>query len=195
MISTYYNFNTQSFTGYKQVSISKLEKYLKEGKTVKEIAVLLDVSDGTVYNLMRNFNIKKPQTRNGENVGNIMNNIANQKMTLAQMIRITGLSKYAIVKWYKEQFSATPKTLQKQELLSLLQSDLTNKEIAEQLNININTIKANRQKYKLSNKERKKASLMNKILEKLQQGMDRMQIAQEVGVSYSTVNKYLRTQK
>lgn len=36
---------------------------------------------------------------------------------------------------------------------------------------------------------------MNKILEKLQQGMDRMQIAQEVGVSYSTVNKYLRTQK
>lgn len=54
MISTYYNFNTQSFTGYKQVSISKLEKYLKEGKTVKEIAVLLDVSDGTVYSFIFN---------------------------------------------------------------------------------------------------------------------------------------------
>ena len=194
MINTYYNFNTPSFTGYKKVSISKLENYLKEGKTVKEIAGLFNVSDRTIYNLMRNFNIKKPQARTVEDIDNIMKNISNQNLTLAQMIRTTGLSKYAIVKWYKEQFAATPKVLQKQELLALLQSDLSNKEIAEQLDISINTIKANRCKYKLSNKKRKQESLMSKILEKLQQGMDRMQIAEEIGVSYSTVNRYLRIQ-
>ena len=195
MISTYYKFNTPSFTGYKPISISKLENYLKEGKTVKEIALLFQVSERTIYNLMKNFNIKKPQTRTVENTDNIMRSIAKQKLTLTQMIKITGLSKYAIVKWYKEQFAATPKILQKQELISLLQSDLTNKEIAEQLDVSINTIKSNRQKYKLSNKKRKKESLMNKILEKLQQGIDRMQIAEEIGISYSTVNKYLRSQK
>lgn len=195
MINASYNFNTPSFGGYKKVSISKLEKYLKEGKNVKEIAALFNVSDGTIYNLMKNFNIKKPQTRNVDNVDNIMRNIVNQNLTLAQMIRITGLTKYAIVKWYKEQFAATPKILQKQEMLTLLQSDLTNKEIAQQLDICINTIKANRQKYKLGSQKRKRESLMNKILEKLHQGLDRFQIAEEIGVSYSTVNKYLRTQK
>ncbi len=195
MINASYNFNTPSFGGYKKVSISKLENYLKEGKNVKEIAALFNVSDGTIYNLMKNFNIKKPQTRNVDNVDNIMRNIVNQNLTLAQMIRITGLTKYAIVKWYKEQFAATPKILQKQEMLTLLQSDLTNKEIAQQLDICINTIKANRQKYKLGSQKRKRESLMNKILEKLHQGLDRFQIAEEIGVSYSTVNKYLRTQK
>lgn len=195
MINASYNFNTPSFGGYKKVSISKLEKYLKEGKNVKEIAALFNVSDGTIYNLMKNFNIKKPQTRNVDNVDNIMRNIVNQNLTLAQMIRITGLTKYAIVKWYKEHFAATPKILQKQEMLTLLQSDLTNKEIAQQLDICINTIKANRQKYKLGSQKRKRESLMNKILEKLHQGLDRFQIAEEIGVSYSTVNKYLRTQK
>ena len=195
MINSYYNFNTPSFTGYKQVSLSKLENYLKEGKTVKEIAALFNVSDRTIYNLMKNFNIKKPQARSTENVDNIMQQIADQNLTLTQMIRITGLSKYAIVKWYKERFASTPKILQKQELLTLLQSDLTNKEIAEKLDISINTIRANRQKYKLNNQKRKKESLMSKILEKLQQGMSRIQIAEEVGVSYSTVNKYLRTQQ
>ena len=195
MINASYNFNTPSFGGYKKVSISKLENYLKEGKNVKEIAALFNVSDGTIYNLMKNFNIKKPQTRNVDNVDNIMRNIVNQNLTLAQMIRITGLTKYAIVKWYKEQFAATPKILQKQEMLTLLQSDLTNKEIAQKLDICINTIKANRQKYKLGSQKRKRESLMNKILEKLHQGLDRFQIAEEIGVSYSTVNKYLRTQK
>lgn len=195
MINASYNFNTPSFGGYKKVSISKLENYLKEGKNVKEIAALFNVSDGTIYNLMKNFNIKKPQTRNVNNVDNIMRNIVNQNLTLAQMIRITGLTKYAIVKWYKEHFAATPKILQKQEMLTLLQSDLTNKEIAQQLDICINTIKANRQKYKLGSQKRKRESLMNKILEKLHQGLDRFQIAEEIGVSYSTVNKYLRTQK
>lgn len=195
MINASYNFNTPSFGGYKKVSISKLEKYLKEGKNVKEIAALFNVSDGTIYNLMKNFNIKKPQTRNVDNVDNIMRNIVNQNLTLAQMIRITGLTKYAIVKWYKEHFAATPKILQKQEMLTLLQSDLTNKEIAQQLDICINTIKANRQKYKLGSQKRKRESLMNKILEKLHQGLNRFQIAEEIGVSYSTVNKYLRTQK
>ena len=195
MINASYNFNTPSFGGYKKVSISKLEKYLKEGKNVKEIAALFNVSDGTIYNLMKNFNIKKPQSRNVDNVDNIMRNIVNQNLTLAQMIRITGLTKYAIVKWYKEHFAATPKILQKQEMLTLLQSDLTNKEIAQQLDICINTIKANRQKYKLGSQKRKRESLMNKILEKLHQGLDRFQIAEEIGVSYSTVNKYLRTQK
>lgn len=195
MINASYNFNTPSFGGYKKVSISKLENYLKEGKNVKEIAALFNVSDGTIYNLMKNFNIKKPQTRNVDNVDNIMRNIVNQNLTLAQMIRITGLTKYAIVKWYKEHFAATPKILQKQEMLTLLQSDLTNKEIAQQLDICINTIKANRQKYKLGSQKRKRESLMNKILEKLHQGLDRFQIAEEIGVSYSTVNKYLRTQK
>ena len=195
MINASYNFNTPSFGGYKKVSISKLENYLKEGKNVKEIAALFNVSDGTIYNLMKNFNIKKPQTRNVDNVDNIMRNVVNQNLTLAQMIRITGLTKYAIVKWYKEHFAATPKILQKQEMLTLLQSDLTNKEIAQQLDICINTIKANRQKYKLGSQKRKRESLMNKILEKLHQGLDRFQIAEEIGVSYSTVNKYLRTQK
>ncbi len=195
MINASYNFNTPSFGGYKKVSISKLENYLKEGKNVKEIAALFNVSDGTIYNLMKNFNIKKPQTRNVDNVDNIMRNIVNQNLTLAQMIRITGLTKYAIVKWYKEHFAATPKILQKQEMLTLLQSDLTNKEIAQQLDICINTIKANRQKYKLGSQKRKRESLMNKILEKLHQGLNRFQIAEEIGVSYSTVNKYLRTQK
>ena len=195
MINASYNFNTPSFGGYKKVSISKLENYLKEGKNVKEIAALFNVSDGTIYNLMKNFNIKKPQSRNVDNVDNIMRNVVNQNLTLAQMIRITGLTKYAIVKWYKEHFAATPKILQKQEMLTLLQSDLTNKEIAQQLDICINTIKANRQKYKLGSQKRKRESLMNKILEKLHQGLDRFQIAEEIGVSYSTVNKYLRTQK
>lgn len=195
MINTYYNFNTLSFTGHKRISISKLENYLKEGKTVKEIADLFDVSYGTIYNLMKNFNIKRAQVKTVEEIDNIMKNIANQNLTLTKMIRMTGLSKYIIVKWYKEQFATTPKKIQKQELLSLLQSELTNKEIAKQLDISISTVKANRQKYKLSNKKRKKESLMSKILEKLQQGMDRFQIAEEVGVSYSTVNRYLRTQK
>ena len=192
MINTNYNITPQTFTGYKKISLFRLEQYLAEGLTKKEIAEKFGVSTSTISRLIKNFGIETPNQRIKKNIDAILMPYTTQNPTLSQIIEETGLSEYMIKKWYNEKFSASPYKMKLNATINLLKSDLTNKEIAERMQLSINTIKYFRQKYHLGNIKRKKENMMKKIIEKINEGLEKTEIAKALGISYSTVNRYLR---
>ena len=74
----------------------------------------------------------------------------------------------------------------------LIHTTLPNKEIAEQLGISINTVKAARVRANAFNRQLKKEEDWNMIREKLQEGLSLAQIAKEVNLSKSTISKYIK---
>ncbi len=192
MINTNYNMYPQTFTGCKKISISKLEQYLTEGLSIREIAGILGVSQSTVYNLIRDFDIKTPNKKITENIDDVLTPYVDQNLSLSQLCKKTGLSQYMVKKWYQTKFSASPDEVKHNTVLGLLKSDLKNREIAEKMHMNINTVKYLRQKYNLGNIKRKKENMMKKIIEKIKEGLEKTEIAEKLGISYSTVNRYLK---
>lgn len=192
MINTNYNINPQSFTGQKKVSLAQLEKYLSEGLTIKTIAKELGISERTVYNLMNRFDLKYPSKRNCEHINTILTEYSDQNISARKINKQTGLSRYSILKWFKEKYMTNPKMHKLQSIMPLLKSDLSNREIAEETNLNINTILYLRQKYGLGNRNLKKENMMTKILEKFKEGLKQSEIASSLGISRNTVNRYLK---
>ena len=68
MINTNYNIAHITFTGYNKISLSKLEQYLAEGLTKKEIAEQFGVSVSTISRLIKNFDIETPSKKIKENI-------------------------------------------------------------------------------------------------------------------------------
>ena len=60
------------------------------------------------------------------------------------------------------------------------------------MNMTPNSVCAMRQRLKLGTRERKKENLLNKILEKIRLGLDKFQIAEDLHISISTINRYLK---
>ncbi len=192
MINTNYNITPQTFTGYKKISLSRLEQYLAEGLTKKEIAEKFGVSTSTISRLIKNFDIETPGKKIKENIDEVLMPYTTQNSSLRQITQETGLSAYMVNKWYKDNFSSSPHKMKLNTTIELLKSDLTNKEIAEKMQLSINTVKYFRQKYHLGNIKRKKENMMKKIIEKINEGLEKTEIAKALGISYSTVNRYLR---
>ena len=192
MINTNYNITPQTFTGYKKISLSRLEQYLAEGLTKKEIAEKFGVSTSTISRLIKNFGIETPGKKIKENIDEVLMPYTTQNSSLRQITQETGLSAYMVNKWYKDKFSSSPHKMKLNTTIELLKSDLTNKEIAEKMQLSINTVKYFRQKYHLGNIKRKKENMMKKIIEKINEGLEKTEIAKALGISYSTVNRYLR---
>lgn len=193
MINTNYNFSSLQFTGTVIPKV-KLETCLKEGKSVAEVAAMFGVSEGKIYRLIKYFGLSTPKYKNYNcsNVNAILEPYLGQPLSIRKLMDLTGLSKYTISKWYMDKYSASPSNLRHRQVEELLKTDLTNKEIAELMNMSQNTVCAIRQRLKLGNKERKKENLLNKILEKIRLGIDKLQIANDLNISISTVNRYLK---
>ncbi len=197
MINTNYNYffnansNALNFTGV-AISKVKLETCFKEGKSVADVAAMFGVSEGTIYNLIKYFGLCTPKYKNYGNVNSLLEPYSGQRLSIRQLIELTGLSRYSISKYYKDKYSASLANLRHQQIVDLLKTDLSNKEIAELMNMTPNSVCAMRQRLKLGTRERKKENLLNKILEKIRLGLDKFQIAEDLHISISTINRYLK---
>lgn len=197
MINTNYNYsfsstsNVLNFTGV-AISKVKLETCFKEGKSVADVAAMFGVSEGTIYNLIKYFGLCTPKYKNYGNVNSLLEPYSGQRLSIRQLIELTGLSRYSISKYYKDKYSASLANLRHQQIVDLLKTDLSNKEIAELMNMTPNSVCAMRQRLKLGTRERKKENLLNKILEKIRLGLDKFQIAEDLHISISTINRYLK---
>lgn len=197
MINTNYNYsfsstsNVLNFTGV-AISKVKLEKCFKEGKSVADVAAMFGVSEGTIYNLIKYFGLCTPKYKNYGNVNSLLEPYSGQRLSIRQLIELTGLSRYSISKYYKDKYSASLANLRHQQIVDLLKTDLPNNEIADIVNMSPKTISVMRQRLKLGTRERKKENLLNKILEKIRLGLDKFQIAEDLHISISTINRYLK---
>ena len=197
MINTNYNYffnansNALNFTGV-AISKVKLERCFKEGKSVADVAAMFGVSEGKIYYLIKYFGLCTPKYKNYDSVKSILAPYSGQRLSIRQLIELTGLSRYSISKYYKDKYSASLANLRHQQIVDLLKTDLPNKEIADIVNMSPKTISVMRQRLKLGTRERKKENLLNKILEKIRLGLDKFQIAEDLHISISTINRYLK---
>ena len=84
MINTNYNITPLTFTGYNKISLSKLEQYLAEGLTKKEIAEQFGVSVSTISRIIKNFGIETPNQRIKKNIDAILMPYTTQNPTLSR---------------------------------------------------------------------------------------------------------------
>ena len=192
MINTTYNLPAPAFTGHVKVSISKLEQHLNNGLSIKEIAKILDISERTVYYLIARFNLKLPSKIHSEKIDFVLPKYTGQNISIREINKKTGLSRVAIQKWYQQNFTNSPKRIWLQKIMPLLKSDMSSKEIAQITNTDINIIKYLRQQYKLGNRKLKKENMMAKIIKKFKEGLNKSEIATDLGISRDTVGRYLK---
>lgn len=195
MINTNYNMQSQTFTGSAKVSVKKLEQYMQEGLPIKEIARRFNVSESTIYYWLNNFNLSKKHARNSAKINGILENYSGTNMNVAEISRQTGLSEYAVRKWFKEHYSVSLHETRIKKLKMLLQTNLTNKEIAQHLQMNINAVKSARMRYKLGSFKRKKENMLEIIAGKLKEGFSKKQIAEFMKISCATVQRYAKLLK
>ena len=195
MINTNYNMQSQTFTGSAKVSVKKLEQYMQEGLPIKEIARRFNVSESTIYYWLNNFNLSKKHARNSAKINSILENYSGTNMNVAEISRQTGLSEYAVRKWFKERYSVSLHETRIKKLKMLLQTNLTNKEIAQHLQMNINAVKSARMRYKLGSLKRKKENMLEIIAGKLKEGFSKKQIAEFMKISCATVQRYAKLLK
>ena len=197
MINTNYNYffnansNALNFTGV-AISKVKLERCFKEGKSVADVAAMFGVSEGKIYYLIKYFGLCTPKYKNYDSVKSILAPYSGQQLSISRLMELTGLSRYSISKYYMDKYSASPSDLRHKQMITLLKTDLPNKEIADIVNMSPKTISVMRQRLKLGTRERKKENLLNKILEKIRLGLDKFQIAEDLHISISTINRYLK---
>ena len=182
----------QTFTGHIKVSIVKLEQYLNEGLSIKEIAKILNISERTVYYLIKKLDLKLPSQLASEKIDSILTAYTGQNISIRKINEKTGLSRFTVQKWYQQNFANSPKKIWLQKIMPLLKSDMSNKEIAELTNTDINLVKSLRQQHKLGNRQLKKENMMTKIIEKFQAGLNNVEIAETLGISRDTVRRYLK---
>lgn len=182
----------QTFTGHINVSIVKLEQYLNEGLSIKEIAKILNISERTVYYLIKKLDLKLPSQLASEKIDSILTAYTGQNISIRKINEKTGLSRFTVQKWYQQNFANSPKKIWLQKIMPLLKSDMSNKEIAELTNTDINLVKSLRQQHKLGNRQLKKENMMTKIIEKFQAGLNNVEIAETLGISRDTVRRYLK---
>lgn len=178
--------------GSKKIQIGKIQELLKTDKSMDEIAQMCDMSISNLHTIIRKFNIEGKRKLKQKQLDSILPAYINNDVSRLQTSKETGIGLSAIHTWIKSHLNETPREYKKRKMNELIHTTLPNKEIAEQLGISINTVKAARVRANAGNRQRKKEEHWNMIREKLQEGLSLAQIAKEVNLSKSTISKYIK---
>ncbi len=175
----------------KQIQINKIQELLKTDKSMSEIAQICDMSVSNLYNIIRKFNLEGKRKIKQKQLDNILPTYINNTISERKTSKETGISKSAIHTWIKSHFTETPRQYKKRKMFELIHTALPSKEIAEQLEVNINTVKAARARAHAGNRNRKKEEYWNIIQKKLEEGLSLADIEKEINLSKRTISKYI----
>ncbi len=183
------NFQSQ------KVSISKLQKELASGLKMDEIAKRNNISISTIYNRIKQFDLPSPRKLNVQKIKDAISLLEEGQLSQKEISKKTGLSKYLIAKIITKYLMISPHKKRLEALKEMLHLPLSNKEVAQRLNTNINNVKSLRCKLKLGNKDNKKIECLKQILKLKQNNETNTAIAKKLNISRSTVLRLLKAYK
>lgn len=175
-----------------KISISKIRQDIEGGKTISEIAKLYNISERTVYNIIKQFNLPNIKEIINQKLNDALSDKINETASLKALSEQTGFSIYAIKKWIKEHIGMLPKIEKRKKILEAIHSTKLNREIAEEYNVPINTVKSLRYEHNAGNIKKKKQECLNKILILQKNGLSGRKIAKKLNINNSTVYRLLK---
>ena len=104
----------------------------------------------------------------------------------------TGFSVYVIKKWIIEHIGVLPRTEKRKKVLEAIQTTKLNREIAEEFNIPINSVKSLRYEHNAGNMKKKKQEKLKNILALKEQGLSGKKIAKRLNIDSHTVYRLLK---
>lgn len=183
------NFQSQ------KVSISKLQKELASGLKMDEIAKRNNISISTIYNRIKQFDLPSPRKLNVQKIKDAISLLEEGQLSQKEISKKTGLSKYLIAQIITKYLTISPHKKRLEALKEMLHLPLSNKEVAQRLNTNINNVKSMRYKLKLGNRDNKKIECLKQILKLKQNNETNTAIAKKLNISRSTVLRLLKAYK
>lgn len=143
MIINYNNLHTYTtpYFSSRQISLSRIQELLQSEKTVNEIAKELNMDPKNLYIIMKKFNIPSKRKILEKQLREVLPQYINMGLSINKISKETGFSQYSINKWIKTNIPETPREYKRRKLEELINTNLSCREIAEQLNISISTVK------------------------------------------------------
>lgn len=187
-------FNTVSFgANHRQAKITKeaLSKLLlDEKKSVEDISNIYNTSTQWIYELLKRFELQAPRTFTNENLKQSLPELLQEGVKLSKVSDTAGRSKSFIERWTKNKLGKTPAQIRKERLVELINGDLTDEEIAKQMDLSLIYVQKMRHKLNPSKKNPNKQARMKIVLEELANGMSVNEIEKKHGISKWTISRY-----
>lgn len=191
----YNNFQTNRYNPNfcaNKIALSKIRQDIYAGVKVAEIAQKYDMSERTVYYIIKKFNLPCKKEIVNEKLNDILGGLVNEVVSLKKLSEQTGFSVYAIKKWIIEHIGVLPRTEKRKKVLEAIQTTKLNREIAEEFNIPINSVKSLRYEHNAGNMKKKKQEKLKNILALKEQGLSGKKIAKRLNIDSHTVYRLLK---
>ena len=175
-----------------KISLNKIRQDIASGKKISEIAKIYGISERTVYYIIKKFDLPSQKELINQRLDEVLSNLINDTVSLKALNEQTGFSMYAIKKWISEHIGTLPKIQKRERLLEVIHTTKLNREIADEFNISINTVKSLRYKQNAGNIKKKKQECLKKILILKETGLSGRKIAKKLNINNSTVYRLLK---
>lgn len=203
-----YNYRQYSqniaFNGTKinepKISITKIKTYIeKENRSVKEIASLYNTTTQTIYNVLNKFGIYVPKEikkiKQDRLIRDLLNSSDGQEVrSFAEIAKKTGISTFIVKRWFAENKVEFPRVKRQKNYIALLKSNLSDKEIAEKLGIDILAVYSLRRRFGIKAWRVRKEDKIELVINELKNGLSIKEVAEKLKISKDTIYRYLRWQ-
>ncbi len=179
----------------RKVSLGKLQTDLASNLKMEDIARKNNISVRTLYNLINQFNLTHKKDFIDKKIQEALPLLQEGQLTQKEISAQTGLSKYMLTQIVAKYFPISPHKEKMEAIKESLYTPLSNKEIAQKFNININSVKKLRHRLNAGNQKIKKIECLKQILKLKETGETDTAIANKLNINRSTVFRLLKAYK
>ena len=174
---------------------TKLEKYMREGKSYKEIGEIVSKPAYWVRYQAINLNVKSQPQRTREKLEKVIPAYIERGLTMKEMSEKTGIDASTIAKYIKKHHDKKPIDVRREIAENLFKQNLSDREIALRLDLDTASVNDMRHRYGFTQeavKEQKIERRKSEITEKLQKGLSLDKIAEELKLSKKTITNFMK---
>lgn len=161
-----------------------------EHKSVKEIAEIYQTQNQWIYELIKRFGLQPPRTIINNNLEQNIPAHIDEGKKLSILSELAKKSKSSVEKWIKNNYGKTSQQIRKDKLIEMINSDLTDEQIAKRLNLSVIYVQQMRYKINPSKRNPNKQARMKIVTEELSKGMSIAEIEKKHGISKWTISRY-----
>lgn len=203
------NYNVPVFTARPMntnIKREDLSKLLNEGKSGTEIAELYNISKGWLSRLIKKFGLDSSKIIKRKRIEASLKKLDDSNITIKEVAKDAKICGPTVSALFKAKNGKTRAQIVKEKFIELLKQNLSDEEIAKQMNVATDTVKNKRYRY-MSTVEELKALYHSKkeatsiqiqqmgelIMQKAQTGMSRNEIISDLNISVDEYYKILKT--